>query len=95
MNKTNQPNSKPHCMRASGSTVRLQDRRHKGEAWETFGEVADSTHKPGSMLPTATARTAQQMKGTQYPRTVTAISCHQWEMLGWLGRAMGGQKKTS
>lgn len=59
MNKIKKPNSKSHFVRAGGSTVRLQDRKHRREAQETFGEVADSTHKPGSMLPTATARTAQ------------------------------------
>lgn len=95
MNKTTKPTSKPHCIRAGGSAVRLQDRRHRGEAWETFGEVAGSAHKPGSMLPMANTRTAPWMKGTQYPTAVTAISCHLWGMLGWLGRAMEGQKKTS
>lgn len=59
MNKTNKPNSKPHCVRAGGSTVIVQSRRHKGEVRETFRELVDSTHKPGLILPTATARTAQ------------------------------------
>lgn len=78
MNKTNKPNSKPHCVRAGGSTVIVQSRRHKGEVRETFRELVDSTHKPGLILPPATARTAQQIKGTQYPTAVTAISCHLW-----------------
>lgn len=91
MNKTTKPTSKPRCIRAGGSTVRLQDRRHRGEAWETFGEVAGSAHKPGSMLPMANTRTAPWMNVPNIPllsQPSPAICGECWAGLAeqWKGR---------
>lgn len=64
--------------------LQSQDRGHRAEVWEDFGEAAASANKQDLMLPTISG-------GTQYPSTVRAISQHLWRNSGLAGRESQNQ----